>query len=63
MLSEIFNDVELDASAITADYKWLYVTYENQKPAVLKAEKSLDQALDSFAFLIYQNAFIGRFQK
>ena len=31
VLSEIFNDVELDASAITADYKWLYVTYENQE--------------------------------
>lgn len=28
------------------------VTYENQKPAVLKAEKNLDQALDSFAFLL-----------
>ena len=31
MLSEIFNDVRLDATAITSDYKWLYVTYENHQ--------------------------------
>lgn len=28
------------------------VTYENQKPAVLKAETSLEQSLDTFAFLL-----------
>lgn len=31
VLSEIFNDVRLDATAITSDYKWLYVTYGNHQ--------------------------------
>lgn len=31
VLLEIFNDVRLETAAITSDYKWLYVTYENHQ--------------------------------